>query len=63
MPTHLSFAFGVGNLFNFRFEYRPRELSPVRYDPKSAIPDYDIVRVGENIPANFRVCSLINLKR
>lgn len=49
MPTHLSFAFGVGNLFNFKFDYRPRESSPARYDPRSAMTDYDIARSGVKI--------------
>lgn len=47
MPTHLSFAFGVGNLFKFNFDYRPRELSPARSDPRSVITDYEIARVGQ----------------
>lgn len=48
MPTHLSFAFGIGNFFNFKFEYCPRELSPPRSDPRSAISDYEIARVGHS---------------
>ena len=47
MPTHFSFAFGVGNLFNFQFNYgRHREPSPARCDHRSGITDWDMAKVG-----------------
>ncbi len=46
MPTHLSFAFGVGNFFSFKFDYRPRDESPARSDPKSVITDFELARVS-----------------
>ena len=52
MPTHLSFAFGVGNLFKFKFEYRPREVSRAKFDSKSAITEYEIARVSQKFPAD-----------
>lgn len=52
--THLSFAFGIGNLFNFRFDYRPREPSPVRCDQRSAITDDDMARVGRSFQHDLR---------
>ena len=52
--THLSFAFGVGTLFNFRFDYRPREPSPVRYDQRSAITDYDMAKVRRSFQHDLR---------
>ena len=52
MPTHLSFEFGIGNFFNFKFEYRPREPSPAGSDPRDAIYDFDY-RCREPSPARF----------
>ena len=47
MPVHFSFAFGVGNLFNFQFNYgRRREPSPARCDHRSGITDWDMAKVG-----------------
>lgn len=47
MPVHFSFAFGVGDLFNFQFNYgRRREPSPARCDHRSGITDWDMAKVG-----------------
>ena len=59
MPTHFSFAFGLGNMFNFKFEYRPREPSPSRFDPRSIMSDYDLARVRHQILTGLKVRPLM----
>lgn len=44
MPTHFSFSFGVGDYFRFKFGYG-RKPSPVRFDHRSAITDWDLAKV------------------
>lgn len=47
MPTHFAFSFGVGDWFNFKFDYgRRREPSPGRCDHRSLITDWDMAKVG-----------------
>ena len=60
MPAHLKLAFGVGNFFNFNFEYRAQEISPIKIDPKSVTTEFDIARVSSSLQQTPRVYPLMN---
>jgi len=47
MPTHFSFSFGVGEYFRFKFDYG-KLPSPVRFDHRSAMTDWDMAKVNKN---------------
>ena len=56
MPTHFAFSFGVGDWFNFKFDYgRRREVSPGRCDHRSVITDWDMAKVGSFVSFKHRL--------